>query len=1004
MTEIFISYSRRNKAFVEKFLAGLKNNGYAGDNIWVDWEDIPASSKWEDEIRKGIEETNSVIFILSPEWAKSNECAKELKVAAEFNKRLFPIVCQDVNPSTIQPELASLNWIFFRETDDFDAAMQKLLAALKTDLDWVAQHTTLLRRANLWESNGRETSYLLRGGELQAAEAWLAHAADEKQPRPTQLQSEFIYASRQEESRLQAEALKRQRRTLIMVSIAGVISLILAIAAAFLGFEAARQSQRALASELAAKANDLVRSQPDLALLLSLEANHIGDLLDETDAAWYGSLVTTLNSSPRLGIFLREHQQDVRAVAFSLDGHWLATAGGHPSGDSGELLLWDMTTAGAQTPTHQFLTDKAQRLLAVAFNADASRLVAAGNDGTLFVWDLENCCSAPAEWEAGGTVRALTFLGVNGHEYLAAGIGKDVRFWDFATGESKPELTLSLLSPEEGVRVLSLAASPSNHLLAAGSEDGTVTVWDVATRELKFSQCSYGETLADCDPANEAEIRGLAFNAAGTLLAAGSSDRRVWLWDVQTARRLARSPLGNAGGHINTVAGVAFNPQNDNEIASVSWDNNVHLWRVEQDGERWRLNPVDTLAGHASSVWAVAYTPDGKWLATGSSDKTVILWKLDQLNQIGTSITRMGENVWALAASWDGKQLAAGDEAGNLRIWQFDGERLHDLVTLQHPGGILAVAYSHNDQWLVSAGYDRTIRFWDTTTWQEGQPIENAHTSDIWGLEFTQDDTRLASVSLDQTAKIWDVATRAQVGATIEHDDETYALTFIDAAGTQLLTTGYMNDILRWDLSDPASPQQTGLLTGHSAFVNSLAFNRDYPSLMASTSDDKTLLIWNVALGEHTPAVQGLSESMEAVTFSPDGEMLASATNNSTILLWQVDSEECSDAWNPATCQPIQLGTPLTGHNAQVQNVVFLSDTKLVSSSADGQLILWNLDKKFWYEHACHVVGRGFTESERLQYITDKLNPVLLNAVAWLSDPFDADPPHPAPSCILLEE
>jgi WD40 repeat protein len=139
---------------------------------------------------------------------------------------------------------------------------------------------------------------------------------------------------------------------------------------------------------------------------------------------------------------------------------------------------------------------------------------------------------------------------------------------------------------------------------------------------------------------------------------------------------------------------------------------------------------------------------------------------------------------------------------------------------------------------------------------------------------------------------------------------------------------------------------------------------------------------------------------MEAVTFSPDGEMLASATNNSTILLWQVDSERCSDTWNEATCQPTQLGTPLTGHSAQVQNVVFLSDTRLVSSSADGQLILWNLEKRFWYDHACRVVGRGFTDSERLQYITEKLNPALLNTVAWLSDPFDADPPEAPPSCI----
>ena len=183
MTEIFISYSRRDISFVEKFLKALNDNGYPADQIWVDWEDIPASSKWEDEIRKGVEASNSIIFILSPEWAKSNECAKELQIAAQYNKRLFPIVCHNVDPKTIPAELASLNWIFFRETDNFEEALQKLFAAIRTDLEWVAKHTNLLRRANEWDAKGRDHGYLLHGSELQLAESWLSHASDDKQPR-----------------------------------------------------------------------------------------------------------------------------------------------------------------------------------------------------------------------------------------------------------------------------------------------------------------------------------------------------------------------------------------------------------------------------------------------------------------------------------------------------------------------------------------------------------------------------------------------------------------------------------------------------------------------------------------------------------------------------------------------------------------------------------------------------------------------------------------------------
>src|SRR5512138_2020464 len=231
MPELFISYSRRDKVFVERFIQALNENGYSPDDIWVDWKDIPASSKWENEIGKGIEGANSIIFVLSPSWASSAECIKELEFAAKFNKRLFPIVCHDVEPKAVRPELASLNWIFFRDTDHFDTALQTLLAAVKTDLDWVNQHTQLLRRSNEWNTKGRDNGYFLRGTELQEAESWLSHAGEDKQPRPTALQSEYIYLSRQDDVR-------RQRRNLIGVSVGLVVSIILAISAAVAGIEA----------------------------------------------------------------------------------------------------------------------------------------------------------------------------------------------------------------------------------------------------------------------------------------------------------------------------------------------------------------------------------------------------------------------------------------------------------------------------------------------------------------------------------------------------------------------------------------------------------------------------------------------------------------------------------------------------------------------------------------------------------------------------------------------
>ena len=227
-----------------------------------------------------------------------------------------------------------------------------------------------------------------------------------------------------------------------------------------------------------------------------------------------------------------------------------------------------------------------------------------------------------------------------------------------------------------------------------------------------------------------------------------------------------------------------------------------------------------------------------------------------------------------------------------------------------------------------------------------------------------------------------------------------YTLTF-NKDGTQLLAAGYDRSIFLWEVTNPASPPAPKLLTGHTAVVNSLAFNPIYPALFASTSDDKTLVIWNVTADQHTDPVLGLNESMEAVTFSPNGQWLASATNNNTVLLWELDSQRCSETWDRATCQPNRLGTPLVGHNAQVQNVVFLSDTALVSSSGDGQLILWNLDKAFWYKHACNIVNRRFSESEYRAYIENRLNLGVLNIFSWFARSFGPKAPaFEAPDCI----
>jgi hypothetical protein len=198
--EIFISYSRHNKPFAKNLLGRLTDNGY----MWMDWEDIPLSADWWAEITTAIESAETFIFIISPTSVRSTVCYKEIDHAVKNNKRIVPILHIDVVEESDRekehPTIKDLHWLMFRETDDFEKSLNELITVLSTDLEHVHKHTQYFVRANEWDENSRENSYLLTGIEMDIAEHWLKEA-DQKQkdPAPTKLQVDYIRASREQQ-------------------------------------------------------------------------------------------------------------------------------------------------------------------------------------------------------------------------------------------------------------------------------------------------------------------------------------------------------------------------------------------------------------------------------------------------------------------------------------------------------------------------------------------------------------------------------------------------------------------------------------------------------------------------------------------------------------------------------------------------------------------------------------------------------------------------------------
>jgi hypothetical protein len=202
MSDIFISYSRRDQPFVRTLHARL-----AGDqrDVWVDWEDIPFSAEWLAEIQRAIEASDTVVFVLSPDSVASKMCHHEVDYAVKSGKRLIPVVVRDVDASTVPESVGRLNWLSF--TSGFDQAYRALVSTIETDLGWARAHARLLVRARDWETHGKDASYLIGGSDLEESEHWLTQAG-ERQPAVTPLQVAYVAASRRRETERQRSQLR----------------------------------------------------------------------------------------------------------------------------------------------------------------------------------------------------------------------------------------------------------------------------------------------------------------------------------------------------------------------------------------------------------------------------------------------------------------------------------------------------------------------------------------------------------------------------------------------------------------------------------------------------------------------------------------------------------------------------------------------------------------------------------------------------------------------------
>ncbi len=458
------------------------------------------------------------------------------------------------------------------------------------------------------------------------------------------LEGEFVTQSSARRRWVRLRTFGAVGAAMLLLVLFGAIAMVQSGRALERGAEAQRQAQIATARQLGTQALSLVDDQLDLALLLSLESYRLHDTFEARSA-----LFSALGRSPQLMTFLRAHDAEVDAVAFSPDGKILASGSWDKT-----IVLWDAVT---HKRIGLPLTGHTHRVMSVAFSSDGKMLASAGYDHTIMLWDVATRKPLGPPLEGHTDVVHSVAFSPDGTMLASGSWDNSVRLWDIATGQALDQALEGHTSS-----VQSIAWSPNGQTLASGSSDGTVIVWDVATRQPR------GPPLANHTAAvigNPATVWSVAFSPDGKMLAASGCEKSesvycriasVRLWDVASQQLLEVLPYKQSGG----VLSVAWS-SDGKSLASSSNNGTITIWDVTS---RQMREPI--LTGHHAPVWSVAWSPDGRTLASASYDRTVGIWNVMAHQRLAAPFNGRTDMIFSVAWSPDGKLLASGDQSGKI--------------------------------------------------------------------------------------------------------------------------------------------------------------------------------------------------------------------------------------------------------------------------------------------------------------------------------------------------